>query len=482
MSIVPLWLNRLSRDSKGIWGVINQVCSTRAYDSIVSLDSKNIQVETIKVINDLERLVMIDSANNVVHCLDDFANLQSVISREYDRCGVRIIVNDFHKASISDQCSLIKNARKIQESAVGDLVFQFIFCGSWSYFAFCENYMLFNGKTSSPAAEYKNILYEPILNSSDTIQKLKSSGVMSNQNDEIAYIACDYLVEQTAGNEYLINNAIDYLVDKSGTWFLNVEQVVKELASSPDVIEKFKLIYFNLSSIAKVELFKLLDVHVLVRPIDSVVLEELWISGLVVREPFDARKYQVRIASSLINCIIRNICIEFLDMGENRFAPFNDLCLEGSVISSSAYRKVAIIENLFRSLIVSVWHKDFDIPWTENLKFTKVSLFEDGEEELINLVLKCMKENFPVLNNQDESVVSSHSSERKNKSTLLESAIDWMNRQNNHHSVQLANSNLMHFMTTESLELVIRNKSKGLVGDGKVFNRDYLIVAFDEYR
>ena len=109
-------------------------------------------------------------------------------------------------------------------------------------------------------------------------------------------------------------------------------------------------------------------------------------------------------------------------------------------------------------------------------------------EELINLVLKCIKQEFPQLaspdsNNDDLLDKPKSSSRRKPKQEgILDSAKNWQSRQNNHHGVELGKNNLMHFLTTAELKNVLTSKYSGMVGEDKIFTKkEFLLTTLDEY-
>jgi hypothetical protein len=314
----------------------------------------------------------------------------------------------------------------------------------------------------------------------DLCQLLINKRIISRVT-ELDKIACDLLIEQTAGNDYLIDKAIEYLKDKPGSWVNNLEQVINELIAAPEVIQYFRSGINALNQKARDELSKLLEVHRLIRPTDSRITEQLWVAGIVKANTLEGNSQLIQIAGGLINNIIRNIASS---VGLGDCAPTKYLCLEGHIISSAAYRKVAEIENILRCLVVSNWYGELGEKWVDNLEMTKTPPHQSESEELINLVLKCMGEEFPTLYENDDSTNDKAipPQKRKNTQTILDSAKNWQKRQNEHHGVVLAKNNLMHFLTTESLELVLRTKTVGLVGPDKTFAKDYFTTTMEEYR
>lgn len=477
------WLARINGDRKGIWGVLNQHDSGRGGNCVSSSTPSDFEKKYIDIIIDDDKTLFKDE-ENVFYELE-LTNLAKDICNsaiKMGRSSVRIIINGFHIANEVEQSALIKTARSIQEEN-SDISFQFVFCGNWSYFSFCEYHSNIHGKTSSPAAEYKNILYVPARNSNDVLEMLISSNLVA-QPTEIDKIACDLLIEKTYGNDFLVGKVLEYLRYETGSWIDNIESVLESLIIAPDVIENIKRKVKSLNSDSKNELQKLLRVHRLVRSNDSIAIEKLWLSGLIKCTNIKYNKQLIQISGALVNSVLINISS---DVGLERCADAHDLCLEGTSISSFAYNKVAEIENLLRCLIVSEWYIEVSDSWPENLNKVKTPAFEYQEqEELINLVLKCMKLEFPILNQNTES--ASESAEaldiprpKRRHEGLLESVKDWQKRQEEHHGVDLAKNNIMHFLTTENLCKVLVDKKVGLAKEGAVFNKINLQSTLDEY-
>jgi hypothetical protein len=474
------WFAKLRRDSKGIWGVSSQRNSSRGGPCVSSYSPENCETEDVYIVcNNGISEFKTSKQKSVEMNLNQIADSVTKCAGEFGRSSVRVIIHDFHNANENEQFTLIKTARSIQETT-STLNFQFIFCGAWSYYHFCERYYEINGRTTSPAAEYKNMVFVPPVNNMDLCQLLTNKHIISRVT-ELDKIACDLLIEQTAGNDYLIDKAIEYLKDKPGSWVNNLEQVINELIAAPEVIQYFRSGINALNQKARDELSKLLEVHRLIRPTDSRITEQLWVAGIVKANTLEGNSQLIQIAGGLINNIIRNIASS---VGLGDCAPPKYLCLEGHIISSAAYRKVAEIENILRCLVVSNWYGELGEKWVDNLEMTKTPPHQSESEELINLVLKCMGEEFPTLYENDDSTNDKAipPQKRKNTQTILDSAKNWQKRQNEHHGVVLAKNNLMHFLTTESLELVLRTKTVGLVGPDKTFAKDYFTTTMEEYR
>ncbi|PMM08334.1 hypothetical protein BCT62_03175 [Vibrio splendidus] len=478
------WLARLNRDRKGIWGVLSQYDSVRGGSCISLSTPSDFEKKEIDILIDDDKTLFKDN-ENIFYELD-LAKLAKEISNSAvatERSSVRVIINDFHIANEVEQSMLIKTARSIQEEN-SDISFQFIFCGNWSYFSFCDYYTNTHGKTSSPAAEYKNILYVPEKNSNDVLDMLISSSLVA-QPTELDEIACNLLIEKTYGNDFLVDKALEYLRDERGSWIDNIEPVLEKLVVAPDVIESIKGKVLLLDSACKSELQKLLRVHRAVRSNDSIITEKLWLSGLVKRTNLKNNKQLIQVSGALVNSVLRNIAS---DVGLDCCAHATDLCLDGTTISSFAYNKVAEIENLLRCLVVSEWYIEDGDSWPENLNKIKTPAFERQEQEdLIKLVLGCMKQEFPALNQKTENTrelaeASGNSRPKRKHEGLFESAKNWQKRQEEHHGIDLARNNVMHFLTTENLDKVLVDKKVGLAREGAVFNKINLQSTLDEYK
>ncbi|NQY89946.1 MAG: hypothetical protein HRT51_19830 [Colwellia sp.] len=480
------WLDRLNRDSKGIWGVSTQLNSKRGGQCVSDSSPVDCETEDIHIVNiDGVTKFQSSSHNTTDMNLKRLAESALISANEFERSFVRIVIHDFHIANAEEQCFLIKESRAIQETS-SRTSFQFVFCGQWSYFSFCKSYYELHGKTSSPAAEYKNILSVPQVSLKDVKLLLLQKNLISSQVTEIEKIACEFLIECTSGNEFITDKAIEYISDSDGTLVESIEQVIDELMVSPDVIKYVNDGVRILDKESKSELSKLLQVHRLIRNKDSSITECLWVAGLVRSTNLTGNKHQVQIAGPIINTVLRNIATS---VGLRSCAPAKYLCLESNVISAQVYRKVAEIENLFRCLVVSGWYEELGENWQDNLQKVKTPAHSKSEnEELINLVLKCIKQEFPQLaspdsNNDDLLDKPKSSSRRKPKQEgILDSAKNWQSRQNNHHGVELGKNNLMHFLTTAELKNVLTSKYSGMVGEDKIFTKkEFLLTTLDEY-
>lgn len=474
------WLSRLRRDNKGIWGI---ECPLGTSFDVQNLDnlSPNCEAEVIHVAKDDGIMMFRDSSKCLVE--PDFSKIVERVSKaaaENGRQSIRIVVGDFHNADAKEQCTLIKTARSIQES-ITSLSCQFVFCGKWSYFAFSSAYRELHGRTSSPPAESKNILHVPPWCANEVLELVRERRLMAAIPSEIDLVACDFLVEQTAGDELLIRQAVEHLAVQEGKWPSDIEQVLSELVSAPDVISAITERINSLEPRAKAELKKLLRVHHLVRHYDSIDSEQLWLAGLVQCRKQDGGKQCIQIAGSLINTVVRNI-LENEKPGS--VTTPNYLCFERETISTAAYRRISKIENMFRNLIVSEWYVELGDKWSEKLSGTKTSSRDwEEQEDLIKLVMHHVQSGLGIdtESSKTEPTTSAVSSGRSQQQTILDSAHNWQKRQRDSHAVELTNDNLMHFLTTESLVSILVNKKNGLYGEGKPFKKEDIQSALGEY-
>lgn len=478
------WLNRLNSDSKGIWGIECPHGTSFDTDNILKMSSSNCEVAVFHVVKVDGIMKFRDSkqcnVNPDLHKIIERANAKAA---ENGCQSVRIVIADFHNSDDKEQCDLIKTARSIQESTTS-ISCQFVFCGRWSYFAFCSTYRQIHGHTSSPPAESKNMLHVPSWRTKETLDWLSEQRIMAVNPTEIDIVASDFLVEQTAGDEFLICSAVEYVGEQQGRWTSNIERTLSELISAPVVIEAINQRINLLEPHPKAELLKLLHIHYLVRGYDAIEAEQLWLAGLVQRRNLEGGKQLIQIAGPLINTVVRRI-LETEKPGT--VVTPNHLCFEREAISTAAYRRIAQIENMLRNLIVSEWHIERGEQWPENLKKTKTPAYDrDEQEDLIKLVMFHVRSELVAMgisteSNIAESTIPVGSTGRQRQESLLDSAQNWQRRRHEGHAVELAHNNLMHFLTTESLVNVLKNKETGLFGDGKPFTKENLVAALCEY-
>lgn len=477
------WLNRIIRDNKGIWGI--ECPQGAVFNSSLIAKTSNCEVGVIAIIRTGDELSFRDDAagRSETDFSQVFLNF-STLAEENAHQSLCIIVENFHIASGVEQCTLVKTARALQESHT-ELSCQFVFVGRWSYFSFRAKYRALYGHTSSPAAESKNILCVPPWCGEDVRDLLYERRFIAADPSEFDLVACEFIVEQTAGDEFLIRCAVDGLIAQSGDWTANIEQVLSELVSSHLVNDEIARRVGFLNENSKAELMKLLRVHRLIRNYDSVEVDELWLAGLVQRRKLDGTKNFIQIAGPLINTVVRHV---LLAEESTSLANPHDLCFERETISTAAYRSVAQIENLLRNLVVTSWHAELGDRWSDNLNFTKTSSRgSDDEEHIVRFTMSHVRSELIAMgfcseNDQSEPAAAEVGTNRVRQVSILDSALDWQKRQEEHHGVELAHTNVMHFLTTESLEAVLCNKKNGLHGENKPFKKEALMTALEEYR
>lgn len=475
------WQKRLLNSNKGIWGIEYPLGSFFDAEHFVKSSPTNCETAVIFVLKDRESLKFCDSNQEILKL--DFPEIVksiSVLAKENDRQSLRIYICNFQNADISEQCALIKTARCIQES-MSSQTCQFVFCGNWSYYAFCSAHRKIHGHTNSPPAQSKDILHVPPWGTDDVLNVLHEERLMAANPTEIDLVACDFLLEQTDGDEFLIRQAINHLVEQNGKWPSDIEQVLSELISAPDVISEIAKRINSLAPLAKAELTKLLRVHNLVRQYDSIDSEQLWLAGLVRCQKLDGGKQCIQIAGSLINTVVRNI-LENENPGS--VATPNYLCFEREAISTAAYRRVSKIENMFRNLIVSEFYAEKGDKWHEKLNGIKTKSREwEEQEDLIKLVMIHVNSRLGIdtESNRTETTSPAVSSVRPQQETILDSAQKWQKRQRDSHSFELTNDNLMHFLTTESIVNILVNRKSCFYGEGRLFNKEDLQSALGDY-
>jgi hypothetical protein len=482
------WLKRLSRNNKGIWGIEYPLGTFPQVECITKSLPPSCEIKVLYVSKDDEGINFSASSQGPLKlCFSEIVELVSVEASENRRLSMCIIVENFHNASVIEQCNLIKTARSIQESKTS-LSCQFIFLGSWGYYSFRSAYREIYGHTSSPPAESKNILRVPSWSTNDVLELLSKQGLTTTAvPSEIDIVASDFLIEQTGGDEFLIRKAIEHLKEQEGKWPNDIEQVLDELVLAPDVIDQITLRIEALEGRPKSELIKLLHFQRLIREYESIDCEQLWLAGLVQCQKLEGGKQFIQIAGPLINTIVRRVLESEKSIS---LAPPNYLCFEREAISTAAYRRVAQIENMLRNLIVSRGYIEHAENWSVKLAAIKTpARGREDHEEIIKLVTNLVKSELLSIgigkkNSETETEPASVTgpAARTRQTNVLESARDWQKRQREHHGVELADDNLMHFLTTESLESVLLNKNNGFFGDGNPFKKEYLVTALEEYR
>lgn len=485
MNDVPEWLKRLNSSRSGLWSIVCPTGSSFQAESLVASSPRDVEAVFLSITRDADSLTLRHETRAVR--TSEIKQLLASCERdatEAGRCSIRVLIGNFHEAPTDVQCALIKSARGIQETAT-QVSWQFVFCGRWSYYAFRAAYLEIHGHTSSPPAHSKDVLQPPVLTADDVLALLSDRRLMAAYPSEIERIAAEYLIEQTAGDEFLIGEAIHHLEQIGHTWTAHIEQVVVELAQSSVIIDAVSARLHSLDVNARSELDKLLRVQRLIRNIDSIEAEQLWLAGLARRRDLGSGKQCVHLAGPLTNIILRRI-LHIQSPGS--VALPEDLCFEREAIAAAAYRKISQIEIMLRNLVVAFWYAEAGDKWTERLVGIKtLSRDQEEAEDVPKLTAELVWSKLVAIGLAPQELPKDetqhpHPRKERRKESILESASDWQNRQRNHHAVELSCYNLMQFLTTEALMSILVNKRDGLHGHGKPFSRkEYLVTALEEY-
>jgi hypothetical protein len=481
MSMESLWLKRVLRDTKGIWGIECPAGREFESDFLRKPASSKCELRVIKIDRIDGVLAFFEDGQQLSFGLDQILSLFIKDALEELRNSLCLVIEGFHNANVDEQCAIVRIARAIQESTTL-IACQVVLVGRWGYFAFRAKYRELHGHTSSPPLESKNILFVPPWSVSDVTKLLFEQRIIGAENSNFERVAIDFLVEQTAGDEFLIRHVVEDLSEKSGDWKENLEHILSELVSSATVVSEINCRIRLLGPEALTELKKILRVHRMIRGYESTAAEELWLSGLVILSKLDGTRNYSHMAGPLINTVTRNI---LLGQDVSVVADPKNLCFDRHTISVAAYENVAIIENMLRNLVVSLWHAELGDAWINNLATTKTSsrLWENEESLARNLMI-IVKSELAASGIIEKDAISQTSdvNNGNRQVTVFESAREWQNRQHVHHGVDLASTSIMHFLTTESLEAVLCNKKTGLQGEGKIFKKEALVSILEEYR
>lgn len=476
-----IWLSKLTRNSKGIWGVITPFGANFESSSIAEYAGSNCEVRTVRVSTDDGCSISFESDDDRS---SDFCKIFTSLVLEAEnnsRASCCLIVEDFHKLQYVQQCEIVRGSRAVQESQT-QISCKVVLVGGWNYFSFRAIYREIHGLTSSPAAESQNILRLPAWTTNEVRNLLLQERILGIEHSDFDKVAIDFLTEQTAGDEFLLRLIVSNLSEQQGDWKLNLEQVLYELISSITVTDEISSRLDNIGADALIELKRILQVHRIIRDSESTEIEDLWLAGLVSKIKLDGRRNYVSISSPIINSVIRNI---LKIKNSSPIANPKHLCFDRPAISSAAYRNVALIENLLRNMVISTWYVELGEDWKNNLGATKTSSrAREDEESLVKFTMTTVKEGLVSLGlgKIDESETKVENASGARQVSVLDSASDWMRRQTEHHGVDLDNVSIMHFLTTESLEAVLCNKKNGLHGDNKPFKKESLFAVLEEYR
>lgn len=484
MNAPQKWLMRLNSSRTGLWSVVWPMGSLFEANSLNDMSPP--EVVTVVLHIDISNGVIVLRCRDSNTEYSDLAHVFTCYEREADELGrhsVRIIVDGFHEASIHQQCALVDRARAVQENATS-ISFQHVFSGRWGYYAFRSGYRQIHGHASSPPAHSKDVVQVPSMSVDNLLTLLAERRLMGMHPSEVERVASEYLVEQTAGDEFLIHQAIQYLEQLGGNWANHVEQVVDRLVESESVITNVKARLQSLDVKSRNELTKLLKVQCLVRGFDSIETERLWLAGLVRLQNIDGAKQFVQLAGPLVNAVLR--CAIHVQRPGSVALP-HDLCFERNTITKAAFWKISKIEIMLRNLIVAIWYGECGEKWTDHLEGIKtLSRDQERDDEVLRLVEAILQSKLVQLGlapqeQQKESLQSATPQKNCTKDSLLNSALDWQKRRHDQQGVELAHYNLMQFLTTEGLVSALVNKQHGLHGQGKPFRKEFLVTALEEY-
>jgi len=476
---IPQWLRRLNDSRTGLWSILYPTGSSFRADLLTDNPPPGIETAVLKVFTAMGSPEL--HYGDQVAVGPDMRPLLESCGQNIAEAGchsIRVLVESFHKAPAAMQCKIIRSSRAIQETST-QVSWQFVFCGQWSYYAFRDAYYQIYGHTNSPPAHSKDIVQVPSLAAKDVIALLAEHRVIGVYPSEIDGIAAEFLVEQTGGDEFLIGEAIQYLEQLGSDWTEHIEQVLDELTRSTAVVDEVTLRLHSLDEKARAELDKLLRVQRLIRNMDSVEAEQLWLAGLACRRQLGSGKQCVHLASPLTNIVLRR---NLHGQKSKSVALSEDLCFERAAIAAAAYRKISQIEIMLRNLVVECWHSEDGEMWQDRLNKITIPSHDLGKDDDRRQFLDLLIE-YGVLPQKTpgEEAETSQPRPDRPKETLLTSATHWQHRQSNNHAVELSNSNLMQFLMTGSLMSVLVDRKLGLCGQGKPFKKEYLVTALEEY-
>jgi len=391
---------------------------------------------------------------------------------------LRVFIFDFHEVEDNDKCTMAKQARSIQESQ-NNLACQFVFSGHWSFYSFCSTYSDNHGKTTSPPIQEKEVIRKPTCTSDELLKYLTENSFVRNPS-EFDRLAAEFLVEQTGGNEFLATQAVTHLLQHSGPWTNNVEQVLDALIDDFTIRGELAKRLNSLDAAPRSMLWSLLRFHHLSRPMADAETEALWLAGFARREEMGSGNYRVRVASPLIDTILRR---SFHDEKPGSIALPEHVCFDHGVLATAAFRKVSEIENLLRNIFVTVCYSKHGDDWHQVLDDLSTTSFEEAENreigELIDSKLKAFFPNNAI--SVKEEIKSPKPSGSPKKQKLRETTKNWQDRVTKQDSTDLAQNNLMQFFTTGDLMNALLHKKHGLSGDGKLFDKHDLISSISNF-
>jgi hypothetical protein len=479
MRAIEQAIRRINAAGKGLWGF---ECpeGTRFDKNILLDDPTSLCVIELLSVRDSPEGRYFEGDQRPIQAgfqLNEFAKRQKAIARERGVEKVRIVIDEFHLASAEEQNTILREARLIQESEKS-IALQFLVCGRWSHHLSKSYHIAQHGNSLSPQTDAKNSHQVPYATEDEVLKELTEHGKALTLPTDLDRIGCAFLLEQTAGDWYLIQQAIDGV--NSSPWTDSIEQSVSELASSPEVISEIERRLNLVDDGARTELNRLLRVRRLSRPNGQNEAETLWLAGLVRKAARPGGQIILEIASPVIEAAIRNI------ESSNQFgriAHSSEICFCRNSIATAAYRRVSDIENLLRNVIVTEWRLRHGNNWLDKLAETKTrGHYQEEQEEILRNLLRNDYDIEPKRKEQTDSDVELTESIPKRKEvTVLNSAQNWQRRQRNNHAVDLDQDNLMHFLTTESLTAIFVTAKNQFHGEKKMFRKEDLRAALDDY-
>jgi hypothetical protein len=408
--------------------------------------------------------------------------LKKVLSKKQDPCStIKILINNFEVLKLKEQCHLIKSARTTQEEQP-DVMIQFIFFGKWALKLCQKEYKKFLGLTNSFPSISE--LYIQPYTVDEVISLLIEENLIGNTVTDIDRVASEFIIENTSGDEFLTSQIIERIKTYNhNNWASYLEQAIKEITDTDEVKKEIKKRYMTLNPDARNELQKILRTNSLERDIDSVVIEELFLSGFVRIVAVGNSKNIVLIAGKIIDNVLRELLFE-----EQNIILFDQLCSVSNSVLSLAFNRISRIEVLLRNVVVSYLYQNSGNNWTDCLRDIKCKfeLSDEYTSEEKVLFLKLIDERLAALGidsgKERDKCQSQKDAKKTPPMTLLGSVSDWKKRRENHHFVDLTNYSLMQFLTTGDLINIITHPIHGICGKGRPFEKKELIITkLNEY-
>ena len=477
MRAIEQAVRRINAAGKGLWGF--ECPEGVRFDKSILLDDPTslCVIELLSVRDGPDGRYFNEMPIQAGLQLNEFAKRQKEIARERSVEKVRIVIDEFHLASAEEQNTILREARLIQESEKS-IALQFLFCGRWSHYLSKSYHIEQHGNSLSPPTDAKNSQQIPYATEDDVLKELTDHGKVLTSPTDLDRIGCAFLLEQTAGDWHLIQQAIEGL--DSSPWTDSIEQSVSELASSQEVVSEIHRRLNLVDDGARAELYRLLRIRRLLRPVGSKEAELLWLAGLARKYGRPGGQLMLEIASPVVEAVIRNL---ESSCKSEKVANANEICYCRNSIATAAYRRVADIETLLRNVVVSEWRLRHGNNWLSKLADTKTCAHDREEfEEWLQTSLRERYNIEPLGSTQtDTNIGDSEKAHKRKYLTVLNSATEWQQRQRANHSVALHQDNLMHFLTTESLIGIFENRKSQFHGEGGIFNKGELLTALAEF-